>query len=138
MALVVQGDDEDKKALLELYHDVPTAGHTGVTKTLQALCCDYWWLDITRFIQAYMKGCAQCQENKTITHCNIPPVQPITPQPAAQLFSTIAMDFVVKLPKSHRYDSILTITDHDCTKAIILLPCREDMDSTEFTRLYLE
>ena len=35
------------------------------------------------------------------------------------------MDFIVKLPESAGYDSILTITDHDCTKMLIVIPCRE-------------
>jgi len=72
--LVVQGNNKDKKALLKWYHNAPTARHAGVTKTLQALCRDYWWLGITQFIQAYVKGCAQCQESKTITHQNILPI----------------------------------------------------------------
>jgi hypothetical protein len=49
----------------------------------------------------------------------------------------IAMDFVVKLSSSHRYDSILTLTDHDCTKVVILLPCQENMDSLAIAKLYL-
>jgi hypothetical protein len=48
------------------------------------------------------------------------------------------MDFIVKLPILGGYDTILTIMDHDCTKAMILLPCRENMDSLSITKLYLE
>jgi len=33
------------------------------------------------------------------------------------------MDFIVKLPKSKGYDTILTITNHDCSKATIFIPC---------------
>jgi hypothetical protein len=40
-------------------------------------------------------------------------------------FETVAMDFIVKLPLSNGFDSILTITDHDCTKAAIFIPCNE-------------
>jgi len=43
----------------------------------------------------------------------------------------------MKLPDSKGYDSILTITDHDCMKVVILLPCREDMDSLDVAKLYL-
>ncbi len=35
------------------------------------------------------------------------------------------MDFIVKLPKSQGYDTILTITDHDCSKASIFIPCNK-------------
>ena len=48
------------------------------------------------------------------------------------------MDFIVKLPVSKGYDSILTIMDHDCTKVVILLPCKEEMDSLGVAQLYLK
>jgi hypothetical protein len=42
------------------------------------------------------------------------------------------------LPKSGECDTILTITDHDCTKAVILVPCKEAMTTEEFLELYRE
>ena len=42
-ALIVVGDEGDKRALLEVYHDAPSAGHPGVAKTLQSLSHNYWW-----------------------------------------------------------------------------------------------
>jgi hypothetical protein len=137
-ALVVASGEEEKKAVLEAYHDSLTAGHLGVAKTLLAVCQNYWWPGMRVFIQSYVRGCMKCQENKTKTHPNKPPLQPILPDPQARPFSTITMDFVVKLPTSQGYNSILTIMDHDCTKAVILLPCREDMNSFEVAKLYLK
>jgi len=46
------------------------------------------------------------------------------------------MDFIVKLPESNGHDTILTITDHDCTKVAIFLPCRETIDSEGVAQLY--
>jgi len=60
------------------------------------------------------------------------------PDPHSQPFATITMDFIVKLPASYGYNSILTITNHDCTKAVILLPCQEEIDSMAVAKLYLE
>jgi hypothetical protein len=60
------------------------------------------------------------------------PFPPIFSDP----FATIAMDFITKLPISGGCDSILTITDHNCTKAVILIPCKEAMSSEEFLELY--
>jgi hypothetical protein len=71
-------------------------------------------------------------------HPNKPPVQPIYPKLPSRPFSTIAMDFIVKLPVSQGYDSMLTITDHNCMKAVILLPYKEEMDSVDFAKLYLQ
>ncbi len=55
------------------------------------------------------------------------PLQPIFPTLEAMPFATIALDFITKLPVSQGYDSILTITDHDCSKAVILIPCCEEI-----------
>ena len=46
------------------------------------------------------------------------------------------MDFIVKLPKSQGYDSILTITDQGCTKMAIFLPCHETIDVEGVAQLY--
>ena len=48
------------------------------------------------------------------------------------------MDFIVKLPLSNGYDSILTVMDHDCTKAVILIPCNETITAEGVAKLYLE
>ena len=71
-------------------------------------------------------------------HPNNSPLQLIVPEPNAQPFQTIAMDFIVKLPLSDGYDSILTIIDHNFTKAVILLPCKETIDVPGVTALFKE
>ncbi len=48
------------------------------------------------------------------------------------------MDFIIKLLVSNGFDTILTITDHNCTKAVILLPCQEEIDTLGVAKLYLK
>jgi hypothetical protein len=43
------------------------------------------------------------------------------------------MDFIVKLPNSKKYNSILTIIDYDYTKVVILLPYKEKIGPLEIT-----
>ena len=90
------------------------------------------------FIKEYMAGCTVCQQTKTITWRNQPPLQPITPERHPLLFATMSVDFVVKLPESKGNDTILTVTDQGCTKAVILVPCREDMGAEAITELFKE
>jgi hypothetical protein len=54
------------------------------------------------------------------------------------LFETVAMDFIVKLPLSNGFNSILMITDHDCTKAAIFIPCNETITAKGVAELYLQ
>jgi len=46
------------------------------------------------------------------------------------------MDFITKLPSSYGHDTILTITDHDVSKASIFLPCKETIDTVSVAALY--
>ena len=135
-ALVVTKPEEIAKELLQRYHDAPTAGHPGVTKTIRQIVQDYWWPELRKFVQEYIKGCGICQQNKAITHPNQPPLNPIKPEGSPEPFKTISIDLIVKLPKSKGFDSILTITDQGSTKAVILIPCKETMTAEELAQEY--
>ena len=135
-ALVVTIRGPARRDLLRCYHDSITAGHPRVWKTLQSLRKDYWWPNIWLYIQRYIGGCATCQQNKTITHRNTLPLQPIAPEEGTAPFATIAMDFVVKLLEFKESDSILTIMDQGYTKVAILFPCKETMGSKEIAELF--
>jgi transposase InsO family protein len=135
-SLVVLDDKQLRHTFLQEYHDAPTSGHLGVWKTHQELRRDYWWPNLHKDVEDYVKGCATCQAVKTITHCNVPPIAPIGPGEDTTPFATITVDFITKLPESRGCDTILTITNHDSTKVVILIPCREDMGSEEVTRLF--
>ena len=88
-------------------------------------------------IEEYVKGCATCQESKINTRPLKPAMIPITPEHLLP-FQTIAMDFITKPPQSGGYDTILTITDHDCSKAIILIPCKESITAEGVAALILQ
>ena len=88
-------------------------------------------------IEQYVKGCTACQANKANTQPLKPAMIPITPEHSLP-FQTVAMDFITKLPKSGKYDTILTITDHDCSKAALFILCKETITAEEVTALYLQ
>ena len=90
--------------------------------------------DVTK----YVKGYAECQWNKINTHPIRTPLQPIYTKPEALPFETIALNFITKLPESEGSDSILTVVNHDCTKAAIFIPCHEEITAEETAGLYLK
>jgi hypothetical protein len=91
-------------------------------------------MDITE----YVKGCADCQRHNVNTRPTKAPLQPIYPKLEAMPFETVALDFIVKLPVSQGFDSILTITNQGCTKAAIFIPCNEDITAEETAALYIK
>jgi len=88
-------------------------------------------------IEQYVKGCATCQASKVNTGPLKPAMIPITPEHVLP-FKTVAMDFIMKLPQSGKYNTILTITDHDCSKAAIFIPCQEAINAEEVMGLLLK
>src|SRR5712672_693497 len=135
-ALVVVGNNKLKRGGISLFHDTTTAGHPGITKTLALTRQYYWWPNMKNYATEYIKGCATCQMSKINTNPSKPALSPITPEPNALPFQTISLDFIVKLPESEGFDTILTITDHDCSKVAMFMPCNETVDTAGVAKLY--
>jgi hypothetical protein len=134
--IVVAGDNNLKREVIHYFHDTPSAGHPGITNSYELAKQDTWWPNMKQDVEQYVKGCAICQANKVNNRPLKPAIFPITLEHSLP-FQTIAMDFITKLPKSGKYDMILTITDHDCTKAAIFIPCQETIMAEGVATLYL-
>jgi hypothetical protein len=135
---VVTGGIEAKHHLIQSHHDSPVYGHPGISKTIQLTERLYWWPQMRADITEYVKGCAECQRHKVNTRPTKAPLQPIYPKPEAQPFEMVALNFIVKLPVSQGFDSILTITNQGCTKAAIFIPCNEDITAEETAASYIK
>jgi hypothetical protein len=48
----------------------------------------------------------------------------------------IALDFITKLLTSEENDTILMITDHDCSKVALFFACKETITAEEVAELY--
>src|SRR5579863_1951974 len=116
------GDNDLKRGVITLFHNSPTTGHPGIAKTTEAINTNYWWPGMHNDIMEYIKGCTTCQITKTNTNLNRPTIFPITPEPNARPFKTVAIDLITDLPESNGYNTILTVTDHDCSKAAFFIP----------------
>jgi len=122
--------------MLKEHHDYPTTGHLRAAATYFSICTRYWWPNMKKWVKLYVKGCGTCQQNKTNTRPSKLPLYSIAPQEGAIPFSTIAMDWITKLPSSLGYDSILAIMDHNCLKAVLFFPCKETMGMELLAWLY--
>jgi hypothetical protein len=129
---------EAKRFIIKSHHDAPIHSHPGISKTIQLTERLYWWPKMRLDITEYVKGCADCQRHKVNTRPTKAPLQPIYPKPEAMPFETVALDFIVKLPVSQGFDSILTITNQGCTKAAIFILCNEDITAEETASLYIK
>ena len=135
---VITKGSEERKSIIAAHHDTPVHGHPGISKTGKIVERYYWWPTIRQDVLAYVRGCAECQRHKINNRPIRASLQPIYPKPEAMPFETIALDFITKLPVAQGYDSILTVTDHDCTKASVFIPCNEEIDAEETAALYIK
>jgi len=53
-------------------------------------------------------------------------------------FETVALNFITKLPVSQGYDLILTVMDHNCSKVVIFIPCKEAITAEETVGLIVQ
>ena len=136
--LVVTADMPSRHTIVQMHHDPPAYGHPGISRTLELTARKSWWPCMLQDVKDYVKGCADCQRNKVNNQTRRAPLSPIFAKPGALLFEMVAMDFIVKLQLSNGYDSVLTVTDHDCTKAVILIPCNKAITAEGVAKLYLE
>ena len=90
------------------------------------------------FITAYIKGCTICQATKPSTNKLKVPLYSIMSEKSAQPFFTITLDLIVDLPKSGSYDSILTITDHDISKATLFFPCNQTIGGMGVALIFVQ
>ena len=88
-------------------------------------------------VEQYVKGCAACQANKANTRPLKPAMILITLEHTLP-FETVAVGFITKLPQSGKYDTIMTATCHDCSKAAIMIPCQESITAEGVAGLYLK
>jgi hypothetical protein len=136
--VVVTDELSGKRDIIRAHHDPPVHGHPGINRTTQIVERNYWWPQLRQDVKDYVQGCADCQRHKVNNRPTKAPLRPIYPKPEAMPFETIALDFITKLPESQGYDSILTVTDHDCTKAAIFIPCREEINAEGTAALYIQ
>jgi len=56
-------NEELKQRVTQQFHD-NLMGHPGQWKTIELISHEYWWPGITKFVKAYIRGCATCQTTK--------------------------------------------------------------------------
>ena len=120
---VVTSAASERRTLIQNHHDLPMYGHPGINCTIRLIERYYWWPNLCKEVTEYVQGCAECQRHKVNNRPIRAALSPIYLIPEALPFETVTLDFITKLPESQGYDSILTITDHDCTKMAVFIPC---------------
>lgn len=98
-----------KQEVLKYYHDIPTAGHLGVEKTLERIKTSFYWSSMREYIQEYCRACDKCFARKPKRQTNRAPLGSYI---SGGPMERVALDILGPLPvteKGNKY--ILVITD---------------------------
>ncbi|KAH0604561.1 uncharacterized protein H6S33_006938 [Morchella sextelata] len=91
-------------------YDSNVAGHFGQFKTLERVKNNFFWPNMDKDIEEYVRSCDSCQRNKTSRHKKFGMLQPL--KIPYRPWTSISMDFIVGLPESSGFTKIWVIVDH--------------------------
>ena len=126
----------EQQAITRSIHDSPTTGHAGRFCTKALLERNFWWPGLSSFVNAFIAGCAVCQQNKVNHHPTRPPLAPISSSSPLP-FKQLSVDLITDLPPSNGHDSLMVVVDHGLMKGVILIPCSKTIDAAGVAKLFL-
>lgn len=124
-----------RSEILHSRHDSVLSGHPGRTRTVEFVSRDYSWPGMYTYIRRYVEACDTCPRIKAPRHKPYGLLQPLVIPDRP--WKSITMDFIVKLPNSHGFDSILVICDR-LTRAAHFIPCNESMNASDLAWLFID
>ena len=95
--------------IVSLCHDTRVAGHAGCFKTLELVTWNYWWPHMSQYVGSYVSTCDLCLRTK-VHHCQPYGELTLLAIPEAR-WDTISVDFIVELPDSGGYDTVMVVVD---------------------------
>lgn len=117
--------------LIIKYHGDPSSGHWGLFFTLDLISQSISWPNMHTKILSYISSCAQCQQIKVDHRRPSGELMPLSIPDRP--WSKIWVDFIVKLPLSHGFDSVMVVVNH-FTKATHFIPALESWNASKLAR----
>ena len=135
-AVVVPDFPDLRRKIIRELHCSPYCGHFGYHRTQKLICRYYFWPNMQKEIQNYVRGCELCQRNKSAPGAKAGKLLPL-PVPEG-IWEDISMDFVGPLPETARgMDQILVVVDR-LSKMAHFLPCKTTITGPEVARLFVD
>ena len=94
----IPSDPSLRKLIMESEHDSRVAGHMGMDKTMELVDRNFYWPEMAKDIEDYVRSCEDCQRNKASRHKRHGALHPLELSYAP--WDAISMDFITQLPKS--------------------------------------
>ena len=96
--ILVPDTERAKTVVMHECHDTPTGGHLGRDKTAAAVKLRFYWKGMDEWIEAYVRSCVKCQQNKASNQKPAGELMPLAIP--VRPWQHISLDFIGTLPKS--------------------------------------
>ena len=124
-----------REALIKEAHSGGLAGHFGQNKTLEITSKRYYWPQIRKDSNNFVKRCPICQRTKGSS--TNPGLYSPLPIPTS-IWEDLSIDFVIGLPKTQRqFDSIMVIVDR-FSKMTHFVACKKTNDAIYIANLFFK
>ena len=121
-----------RQNLIKECHDTKWAGQRRTRELLESA---YYWPQIRDEVEAYVRTCLVCQQDKVEQRR---PKGLLEPLPIAECpWDSVTMDFIIRLPKSEDNGSIIVVVDR-FSKYATFIATPTDCTAEETTRLFLK
>ena len=117
-----------KAHILSICHDIPTAGHFGVERTMQKVKESFAWYKCSQEVKKYVRKCQTCNRaKKTVRHKRFP----MTLNPAGVVLERVHVDYMGPLPKSRRGNQYILVAVDHFTRWLEIIPTpTQDAETT--------
>ncbi|GKC56094.1 putative mitochondrial protein [Tanacetum coccineum] len=133
--LVVGRNETLRKDLLSYFHDGAIGGHSGVKASSYKICAIFYWKGLRKQVKTFVKECLVCQKCKLDLSAYPGLLQPL---PILKtVWSSISMDFIEGLPKSHGCTVILVVVDR-LTKHGHFIPLSYPFTALQVAQVFLD
>ena len=131
--IYIPKDEELRVEVIQLYYDVPVAGHREQWKTVELVTRNYWWLGVTRDVGRYVEECDlyQRMKNRAEKPAGKLKLSEVPEKPWMHLM----VDFITKLPVIAGKDAILVIYDR-LLKMMHFVATTEEISVEGLARLF--
>ena len=125
-------NDHLRTQIVQMHHDLPSAGHPGRWKTYELVSRNYWWPSMSVFVKKYVTGCDICQRMKNRPQQPYGPLQPNRVPEGP--WEVMTVNLITQLPESDGYDAICVVVDR-LTKRAHFYPITNEFSAKDLAEL---
>jgi hypothetical protein len=132
--MCIPQSQELRKQIISKGHDSKIAAHFGIEKTYQLLYKSFFWPNMYKDIEKYIRTCDSCQKSKPMNQSQTGLLQPL--EIPKNCWSEITMDFITHLPRTKSgHDALFVIIDK-LSKRMHIVPTRSTATAKDTAQLF--